>query len=79
VSDETLVKTFFIPALLFSIWFCFALYGFIKRVLSGYTFKKKDTRAIRKAIGVLLLYCLVIWVFLTLGTLFLGYVFGVDV
>jgi hypothetical protein len=79
VSDETLFKTFLMPALLCSIWFCFALYGFIKRVFSGYKFKKKDTRAIGKAIGVLLLYCLTIWVFLILGTLFLGYVFGVDV
>ena len=78
MSDETLLKTLLIPALLFSIWFCFALYGFIKRVFSGYKFKKKDTRAIGKAIGVLLLYCLAIWGFLILGTLFLGYVLGVD-
>ena len=41
--------------------------------------KKKDIRAIGKAIGVLLLYCLAIWVFLILGALLLGYVFGVDV
>ena len=79
MSDETLLKTLLIPALLFSIWFCFAFYGFIKRVFSGYKFKKKDTRAIGKAIGVLLLYCLAIWVFLILGALLLGYVFGVDV
>jgi hypothetical protein len=79
VSDETLLKTFMIPALLFCTWFCFALYGFIKKVLRGYKFKKKDIRAIGKAIGVLLLYCLAIWVFLFLGTLFLGYVFGVNV
>jgi hypothetical protein len=78
MSGETLLKTFLIPALLFSIWFCFALYGFFKRVLNGYKFKKKDTRAIGKAIGVLFLYCLAIWVFIILGTLFLGYVFGVD-
>ena len=79
MSDETLLRTFLIPALLFSIWFGFALYGFIKRVFSGYKFKKKDTRAIGKAIGVLLLYCLAIWMFLILGTLFLGYVFGLAV
>ena len=79
MSDETLLKTLLIPALLFSIWFCFALYGFIKRVFSGYKFKKKDTRAKAKAIGVLILYCLAIWVFLILGALLLGYVFGVDV
>jgi hypothetical protein len=79
VSDETLLKTLLIPALLVSIWFCFALYGFIKRVFSGYKFKKKDTRAIGKAIGALLLYCLAIWVFLIFGILFLGYVLGVDV
>jgi len=48
-------------------------------LFSGYKFKKKDTRAIGKAIGVLLLYCLAIWVFLILGALLLGYVFGVDV
>ena len=79
MSDETLLKTFLIPALLFGTWFCFALYGFIKKVFRGYKFKKKDIRAIGKAIGVLLLYCLAIWVFLILGTLFLGHVFGVDV
>ena len=79
MSDETLFKTFLIPALLFSIWFCFALYGFIKRVFSGYKFKKKDTSTIGKAIGVLLLYCLAIWMVLILGTLFLGYVFGLAV
>ena len=79
MSDETLLKTLLIPALLFSIWFFFSFFGFIKRVFSGYKFKKKDTRAIGKAIGVLLLYCLAIWVFLILGALLLGYVFGVDV
>ena len=79
MSDETLLKTFLIPALLFGTWFCFAFYGFIKKVFRGYKFKKKDIRAIGKAIGVLLLYCLAIWVFLFLGTLFSGYMFGVNV
>jgi hypothetical protein len=79
VSDETLLKTFLIPALLFGTWICFAFYGFIKKVFRGYKFKKKDIRAILKAICVLLLYCLAIWVFLIFGTLFLGYLFGVNV
>jgi hypothetical protein len=79
VSDETLLKKFLIPALLFSTWFCFAFYGFIKKVFRGYKFKIKDILAIGKAIGVLLLYCLAIWVFLILGILLLGYVFGVNV
>jgi hypothetical protein len=79
VSEETLLKTFLVPTLLFGTWFCFAFYGFIKKMFRGYKFKNKDIRAIGKAIGVLLLYCLATWIFLILGTLFLGYVFGVNV
>ena len=79
MSEETLFKTFLIPASLFCGWFVFALYGFIKKVLKGYKFKQKDIRAIRKAIGVLLLICLGVWVLLILGTLLVGKLMGVDV